>query len=127
SPDPSAMDRFKQLETFVAAATLGSLSAAARAEGVAPAMIGRRIDALEARLGVRLLVRSTRKLSLTSEGQALLEDAQRILRDVDDTESRVAHGSARPSGHLRVTAPAGFGRRHVAPLLPAFAAAHPQV
>jgi len=121
------MDKLKQLETFVAAATLGSLSAAARAEGVAPAMIGRRIDALEARLGVRLLVRSTRRLSLTSEGQILLEDAQRILRDLDDSESRVAHGSARASGHLRVTAPAGFGRRHVAPLLPAFTAAHPEV
>lgn len=121
------MDRFKQLETFVAVATLGSLSAAARAEGVAPAMIGRRIDALEARLGVRLLVRSTRRLSLTSEGQALLEDAQRILRELEDSESRVAHGSGRPSGHLRVTAPAGFGRRHVAPLLPAFIADYPEV
>jgi DNA-binding transcriptional LysR family regulator len=121
------MDRFKQLETFVAAATLGSLSAAARAEGVAPAMIGRRIDALEARLGVKLLVRSTRRLSLTSEGSALLEDAQRILRDLDDSESVVAQGSARPRGHLRITAPAGFGRRHVAPLMPAFLEHHPDL
>jgi DNA-binding transcriptional LysR family regulator len=121
------MDRFKQLQTFVDVATLGSLSAAARAEGVAPAMIGRRIDALQARLAVKLLVRSTRKLSLTAEGSALLEDAQRILRDLDDTESMVAQGSSRPGGHLRITAPAGFGRRHVAPLLPAYAADYPEV
>ena len=121
------MDKFKQLETFVAVAALGSLSAAARAEGVAPAMMGRRIDALESRLGVKLMVRSTRRLSLTSEGSALLEEAQRILRDLNDTENRITQGSARPSGHLRVSAPAGFGRRHVAPLLPRFIEACPGV
>lgn len=121
------MDRFKQLQTFVDVATLGSLSAAARAEGVAPAMIGRRIDALEARLAVKLLVRTTRRLSLTAEGSALLEDAQRILRELDDTETMVSQGSSRPSGHLRISAPAGFGRRHVAPLLPAYAAEYPDV
>ncbi|HTJ99143.1 MAG TPA: LysR family transcriptional regulator [Bordetella sp.] len=121
------MDRFKQLQTFVDVATLGSLSAAARAEGVAPAMIGRRIDALETRLAVKLLVRSTRRLSLTAEGSALLEDAQRILRDLNDSESLVAQGSARPTGLLRITAPAGFGRRHVAPLLPSYADRYPDV
>ncbi|MEI2416074.1 LysR family transcriptional regulator [Orrella sp. JC864] len=121
------MDRFKQMESFVAVATLGSLSAAARAEGVAPAMIGRRIDALEARLGVKLLVRSTRKLSLTAEGRTFLEEAQRILRDLEDTEGLVSQGSRRPSGPLRVSAPAGFGRRHVAPLLPEFIRAHPEL
>lgn len=121
------MSRFKQLESFVAVATLGSLSAAARQEGVAPAMMGRRINALEARLGIKLLVRSTRSMSLTSEGSAFLEEAQRILRELNDIESRVSQGSVRPSGHLRVTAPAGFGRRHVAPLLPDFARAYPDV
>ncbi|HLU78968.1 MAG TPA: LysR family transcriptional regulator [Burkholderiaceae bacterium] len=121
------MSRFKQLESFVAVATLGSLSAAARQEGVAPAMIGRRINALEARLGIKLLVRSTRSMSLTSEGSAFLEEAQRILRELNDLESRVSQGSVRPSGHLRVSAPAGFGRRHVAPLLPDFAKAYPDV
>jgi DNA-binding transcriptional LysR family regulator len=59
------MDKLKQLETFVAVATKGSLTAAAHAEGVAPAIIGRRIDALEARLGVKLLLRTTRRISLT--------------------------------------------------------------
>lgn len=121
------MSRFKQLESFVAVATLGSLSAAARQEGVAPAMVGRRINALEARLGIKLLVRSTRRMSLTSEGNAFLEEAQRILRELNDLESRVSQGSVRPSGHLRVSAPAGFGRRHIAPLLPDFTQAYPDV
>ena len=123
----STMDKFKQLESFVAVATLGSLSAAARAQGIAPAMMSRRIDALETRLGVKLLVRSTRRLSLTSEGTDLLEEAQRILRDLNDTETRITQGSANPSGHLRISAPAGFGRRHVAPLLPEFIKAYPDV
>jgi DNA-binding transcriptional LysR family regulator len=121
------MDRFKQIETFAAVAQRGSLSAAAALEGVAPAIIGRRIDALEARLGVKLLVRTTRKVSLTQEGTAFLEDCQRILEDFHNAESAVSLGGRQASGHLRLSAPAGFGRRHVAPLLPAFLAAHPQV
>jgi len=121
------MDRFKQLETFVAVATRGSFTAAAALEDVAPAVIGRRIDALEARLGVRLMHRSTRKLTLTPEGQNYLEDCQRILAELAGAESLVSAGGAQASGHLRLTAPAGFGRRHVAPLLPAFLATHPQL
>jgi len=121
------MDKFKQLQSFVAIATLGSLSAAARAEGVAPAMMGRRINALEARLGIKLLLRSTRRLSLTSEGSDFFEEAQRILRDLNDAETRIAQGSVKPSGHLRISAPAGFGRRHVAPLLPDFATHYPDL
>ena len=73
------MSKLKQLETFVAVATRGSLTAAAKAEGVAPAIIGRRLDALEDRLGVKLLVRTTRRISLTHEGSAFLEDCQRLL------------------------------------------------
>jgi DNA-binding transcriptional LysR family regulator len=121
------MDRFKQLSTFVSAAMAGSFSAAAREEGVAPAMVGRRIDALESRLGVKLLSRSTRSLSLTAEGMAFLQDAKRILQDLDETEIRTSQASRRASGHLRVTAPAGFGRQHVAPLLPAYQQAYPEV
>ena len=68
------MDRLKQIESFVAVATKGSLTAAALGEGVAPAVIGRRLDALETRLGVKLLVRTTRRISLTHEGSAFLED-----------------------------------------------------
>ena len=121
------MDRLKQLETFAAVATRGSLTAAASAEGVAPAVIGRRIDALERRLGVKLLVRTTRRLSLTHEGSAFLEDCQRLLADWANAEASVSAGGVKASGHLRITSPAGFGRRHVAPLVPRFLALHPEV
>ena len=118
------MDQFKQISTFVDVVARGSLSAAARAEGIAPAMIGRRLDALEERLGVKLLQRTTRKIMLTNEGTAFLEDCQRILADLEDAESAVSERSARASGHLLISAPAGFGRQHVAPLLPSFLAGH---
>ncbi|MBP9713030.1 MAG: LysR family transcriptional regulator [Sterolibacterium sp.] len=111
------MDQFKQIVAFVHAATRGSLSAAAQIEGVTPALIGRRISALEARLGVLLLTRSTRKLILTFEGQAFLEDAQKLLNDLANAEAAVSLGGVKVSGHLRLSAPAGFGRRHVAPLV----------
>lgn len=121
------MDRFKQIEAFVAVAAKGSLSAVAQSEGVAPAVIGRRIDALEARLGVKLLIRTTRKVSLTFEGSAFVEDCQRILNEFHNAEASVSLGGIKASGHIRVTAPAGFGRRHLAPLLPAFLAANRDV
>ena len=121
------MDRLKQIESFVAAAARGSLTAAAQAEGVAPAVIGRRIDALEERLGVKLLTRTTRRITLTHEGSAYLEDCQRVLADLASAEASVSAGGVKARGHLRVTAPAGFGRRHVAPLVPRFVALHPEV
>jgi len=121
------MDAFKQITSFVATATHGSLSAAARAEGVTPAIVGRRLDALEARLGVKLVLRTTRSLSLTSEGQAFLEDCQRILNDLASAEAAVSLGGIRASGHLKISAPAGFGRRHVAPLVDVFMAANPEL
>ena len=121
------MDRLKQIETFVAVTARGSLTAAAQAEGVAPAVIGRRIDALEERLGVKLLLRTTRRLTLTHEGSAFLEDCQRLLADLANAEASVSAGGVKASGHLRITAPAGFGRRHVAPLVPDFIARHPDV
>jgi DNA-binding transcriptional LysR family regulator len=121
------MDRLKQIETFVSVAARGSLTAAALAEGVAPAIIGRRMDALEARLGVKLLLRTTRRISLTHEGSAFLEDCQRLIVDFNNAEASVSEGGVKASGHLRITAPAGFGRRHVAPLVPAFLAQHPEV
>jgi DNA-binding transcriptional LysR family regulator len=121
------MDRLKQIETFVAVVAKGSLTAAAQAEGVAPAVIGRRIDALEARLGVKLLQRTTRRLSLTHEGSAFLENCQRLVADFNAAEASVSAGGVKASGHLRITGPAGFGRRHLAPLVPAFLARHPEV
>ncbi|HNC53478.1 MAG TPA: LysR family transcriptional regulator [Accumulibacter sp.] len=121
------MDQLKQIEAFVNAATRGSLSAAAQREGVSPAVIGRRLDALESRLGVKLLLRTTRRLSLTFEGEAFLEDCQRILNDLANAETAVSLGGFRASGHLKVSAPAGFGRRHVAPQVAAFMTANPDV
>ena len=121
------MDRLKQIETFVAVAMRGSLTAAAAAEGVAPGVVSRRMDALEERLGVKLLVRTTRKVTLTFEGSAYLEDCQRILREIGDAEAAVSLGGIKASGHLRITAPAGFGRRHVAPLLMRYLEDNPEV
>lgn len=121
------MDTFKQISAFVNVATRGSLSAAARMEAVTPAIIGRRLDALEARLGVKLMLRTTRKLTLTFEGQAFLEDCQRVLNDLANAEAAVSLGGVKASGQLRVSAPAGFGRRHVAPLVREFMAVNTEV
>jgi DNA-binding transcriptional LysR family regulator len=121
------MDKLKQLESFVSVAARGSLTAAAKAEGVAPAIMGRRLDGLEERLGVKLLLRTTRRITLTHEGSAFLEDCQRLLADLANAEASVSAGGVKASGHLRITAPAGFGRRHVAPLIPKFYGLHPEV
>ncbi|MEB0133903.1 LysR family transcriptional regulator [Actimicrobium sp. CCC2.4] len=121
------MDQFKQLSTFVEIIAKGSFSAAARAEGIAPAMIGRRLDALEERLGVKLLQRTTRKIALTAEGSSFLEDCQRILAELEQAELAVSAGARAANGHLTISAPAGFGRQHVAPLLPSFLTEHREV
>ncbi|WP_374601105.1 LysR family transcriptional regulator [Niveibacterium sp.] len=121
------MDRFKELSAFVHAAQRGSLTLAARIEGVTPAVISRRLDGLEQRLGVKLLLRSTRRVSLTFEGAAFFEDAQRILVELADSEAAVSLGGIKASGHIRISAPAGFGRRHVAPLVTQFVEEHPEV
>jgi len=122
-----SMDKLKQMESFVSVVARGSLTSAAIAEGVAPAIIGRRLDALEERLGVKLLLRTTRRITLTHEGSAFLEDCQRLLADLANAEASVSAGGVKASGHLRITAPAGFGRRHVAPLIPKFFERHPEV
>ncbi len=121
------MDTFKQISAFVNVAARGSLSAAARLEEVTPAIIGRRLDALEARLGVKLMIRTTRKLTLTFEGQAFLEDCQRVLNDLANAEAAVSLGGIKASGQLRVSAPAGFGRQHVAPLVGDYMRTNPEV
>jgi DNA-binding transcriptional LysR family regulator len=76
---------------------------------------------------VKLLLRTTRRITLTHEGSAFLEDAQRLLVELANAEASVSAGGVKASGHLRITAPAGFGRRHVAPLVPRFLAQHPEV
>jgi DNA-binding transcriptional LysR family regulator len=94
---------------------------------VAPAIMGRRLDALEERLGVKLLVRTTRRITLTHEGSAFLEDCQRLMADLSNAEASVSAGGVKASGHLRITAPGGFGRRNVAPLVPRFRELHGDV
>ena len=121
------MDKFRELSTFVDVADRGSFAAAAAGEGVTPAIIGRRMDALEKRLGARLLHRSTRRLALTEDGGVFLEHCRRVLADVEGAERAVSAARHTAIGHLVVSAPAGFGRRHVAPHGPAFIKAHPQV
>ena len=121
------MDRLKQMEAFVCAVDSGSLAKAARTIGITPAMLGRRVEALERRLGVRLLHRTTRHLAVTEEGAVFVEQCKRTLAEIDGAEDLVRSGTHTAFGHLRVTAPAGFGRRHVAPHAPGFLALHPQV
>ena len=121
------MNPFKEMQALVLVATHGSLSAAARVEGVTPAIMARRLDALEERLGSQLLHRTTRRISLTESGANYLEDCIRILNDLASAESSASRGSVQVSGHLRVTAPAGFGRQHVAPHVPDFLGRHQEV
>jgi DNA-binding transcriptional LysR family regulator len=121
------VDQFKQISTFVHVVQRGNLSAAARHEGIAPAMVSRRLDALESRLGVKLLQRTTRRVSLTAEGGAFVEHCQRILRDLEDAESAVASRSVEVTGQLRITAPVGFGRKFIAPLVARYVEAHPRI
>ena len=118
------MDKFKELTTFVDVAGRGSFSATARDEGVTPAMVGRRIDQLEERLGVKLFKRSTRKVTLTPEGTAFLEDCQRILDELRAAEESLSIGTKGATGKLIVSAPTAFGRKHIAPHLPVFVDAH---
>ena len=121
------MDKLTQIEAFVAAIEHGSLARAAVAAHVTPVMIGRRIDALEQRLGVKLLHRSTRRLALTEQGAMFLEDCRRVVGELDRAESMLAEIRHRASGHLLVSAPAGFGRKHVALHAPSFIARNPDV
>src|SRR4249920_212407 len=121
------MDRFKELTTFVEVAQRGSLSAAAREEGITPAMVGRRIDQLEEQLGVKLFKRSTRKITLTPEGVSFHEDVRNILNELHAAEESLTAGARSATGRLIVSAPTAFGRKHIAPHLPAFVAAHPNL
>lgn len=121
------MDRYTELHSFVTVAHKGSFAAAARVEAVTPAILGRRLDALERRLGVKLMHRSTRGLHLTALGEQYLERARQLLHDLDQAEADIASGSQQVRGQLRVTAPAGFGRLHVAPHAVGFQRQYPQV
>jgi LysR family transcriptional activator of dmlA len=104
-----------------------SLAAAAQAIGVTPPAVSRRLAALEKRLGVRLLNRTTRRLSLTPEGERYLEDGEQILRDIESLERSLSESRDTPRGLLRINAGFGFGRRHLAPLISDFVKTWPEV
>lgn len=112
---------------FSLLARLGSFSAAARELDVTTPAISKRLAQMEARLGVQLMNRTTRRISLTAEGELYLTHARRILAEIDDMEQLVTRAVAAPKGLLRVNATLGFGRSHVAPLISAFVKAHPDV
>lgn len=121
------MDRFTTMATFVRVAQLGSLSAAARALGLTQPAVSQQVAALERRLGVRLLNRSTRRLALTEAGERYHAQARRILEAVAEAEDGLAEASDILTGSLRVHAPAGLGQAHLAPILIGFQRRHPEL
>ncbi|RDJ20484.1 LysR family transcriptional regulator [Bosea caraganae] len=121
------MDRFGDLDVFAHVVTAKSMSAAGRELKLSPAVISKRIRRLEERLGVRLLQRTTRQLSLTEAGQGFYERVVSILASIEDAEAWVASGSGQARGTLRVSAPTSFGRLHIAPHLKPFLDSNPMV
>jgi len=119
-------DRARELEVFAAVVQRGSFSAAGRVLGLTPSAVSRTIDRIEARLGVRLMLRTTRVLTLTAEGRVYLGAARRILADLDDAEREIADQGA-PRGRLRVSAALAHGRQCIVPLLGEFAALYPHI
>lgn len=119
-------DRAREMEVFAVVADAGSLSAAGRTLGLTPSAVSRTIDRIEARLGVRLMLRTTRLLTLTAEGLSYLGAARRILADLADAEQAVADQGA-PRGRLRVSAAQAHGRLVVVPLLKGFVARYPHI
>jgi len=117
--------RFEQVEAFAAVAEHGGFAAAARVLGRDPSVISRRVEALETRLGVRLLARTTRRVTVTEAGMAYQRRVQAILGELAAAEVEASEGAATPRGLLRLSLPAAFARRRIAPWLPDFLAAHP--
>ena len=121
------MDRIDAMQAFVAVADLKGFAPAARKLGLSPSGVTRLIAALEERLGARLLQRTTRSVTLTDIGTRYLERARRILADVEEAEGSAQDERTRPSGRLVVSAPVGFGRLHVSPVMSAYLKRYPEV
>ncbi|SDP87989.1 transcriptional regulator, LysR family [Rhodoferax sp. OV413] len=121
------MDRFLEMQTFSAVVDAGSFVKAAEVLGLSKAAVSRYVGELEARLGVRLLHRTTRRLSLTEEGQVFHARSKELLAGVDEAEAEVSSRSAAASGLLRINAPVTFGILHLAPLWGVFRRQHPKV
>lgn len=112
---------------FSALASAGSLSGAARELGITTSAVSKHLSLLEARVGVALVNRTTRRMGLTPEGELFLEHARRILGDIDAMEELLGAARSTPKGLLRINATLGFGRSHVGPLVSRFVQKHPQV
>lgn len=121
------MDAFSDLSFFSVLLKHGSLVAAAQQFGITPPAVSKRLAAIEKRLGVRLLQRTTRRISLTPEGETYLVEGAHVLEALEALERAVAGSRAVPKGLMRVCATLGFGRRHVAPALSKFARTYPEV
>src|SRR6202795_4353063 len=121
------MDRIDAMQAFVAVAELEGFAPAARKLGLSPSGVTRLIAALEERLGARLLQRTTRSVALTDAGARYLVRARRILADVEEAEGAAEGERTRPSGRLVVSAPVGFGRLHVSPVMSAYLMRHGEV
>src|ERR1700681_2422885 len=121
------MDRIDAMHAFVSVADLQGFAPAARKLGLSPSGVTRLIAALEERLGARLLQRTTRQVTLTDAGARYLDRARRILGDVDEAEAAAEGERSRPSGRLAVSAPVGFGRLHVSPVMSAYLKRYPEV
>ena len=121
------MDRLDAMKLFVRVAELGSFAAVAQQLGVARSVVTRQIAGLEAHLGVKLMARSTRRLSLTSAGTAYLEKCRVILNLVEAAETDVAEERLTPRGNIRLSLPLSFGLKRLAPLLIDFSQRYPEV
>ncbi len=121
------MDKFDCIRTFVRVARSGSLTNAANQLGVSRSMVTKQLKHLEDHLGVRLLHRTTRSLSLTEIGETYLERCSQILEDLDDAERQATNSTSVPRGTLNVAAPPSFGLLHVAPAVADFLMAYPEV
>ena len=121
------MDRYAEMQTFVRVAESGSLSATAERMKIAKSAVSRRLADLESRLGVQLLHRTTRRISLTDSGRQFYEQSQRMLAELDEAEQTLSREHTTLRGMLRVAAPLSFGIRHIAPLLDQFMLQHPGI
>jgi DNA-binding transcriptional LysR family regulator len=121
------MSQLEDIRIFVATIEAGSFTAAADRLGLSKQFISKRVMALEARLGVRLLIRTTRQLRPTELGLAYYERMHALSQQIDDAEQAISQQNAAPRGVLRITAPMSFGTLHLGPLLPRFMQEHPQV
>lgn len=121
------LDRLTGMDVFTQVARLGSLSGAARAVGISPTMATKHVTALEERLGVKLVHRTTRRVTLTEAGVRYLDRVERVLADLAEAEAEAAAERVEVAGPLRVALPVSFGVRQIAPLLPELARLHPRL